>query len=189
MDKRNTGENGGIQYQKSLSSPIDICKYIMNRCVEEPNIPYGEDLSQDEADRLLRLEKTRTTEELYIYPSGGEHLELPVSSIDLTEDFIISVVPGKIDIMSARNQLRCKRGNIILARLDVGGRPHRNPDDTVVESPHIHVFKEGYGVRYAYPVDEKQFPHLDDPYQLLLDFLTYCNVTKRPHITRGADQW
>lgn len=176
-------------HQKSLSSPRDICKNNMYGCVEEPNIPYGEDLSQSEADRLLGLEKIRTTDDTFIYPSGGEHLEIPISSIDFTEDFIISVVPGKIDIMSTRNQLRCKSGNIILARLDTGSRPHKNPDGTIIGCPHIHIFKEGYGVRYAYPVDEKQFPHLDDPFQLLQDFLTFCNITKKPHITKGADQW
>lgn len=75
----------------------------MDGWVEEPNIPYGENLSQSEADRLLHLEKTRTTEETFIYPSGGERLEIPVTSTDRTEDFIISVVPGKIDILSTRN--------------------------------------------------------------------------------------
>ena len=66
----------------------------MNRCVEEPNIPYGEDLSQDEADRLLRLEKTRTTEELYIYPPRIiSHNPTLQNFTDLLTSLNASVVP------------------------------------------------------------------------------------------------
>lgn len=89
---------------------------ILNEFAEEPALPYGDEISQNEADRLLKLEKIRVNSEVHVYPSAGEKLNIPIISIDKHENFIISAVPGKIYIKVTRNQIRTKYNNIIISR-------------------------------------------------------------------------
>jgi len=63
-----------------------------------------------------------------------------------------------------------------LIRIDLEGPPHDNPDGTVVECPHIHIYKEGYDLTWAYPLDEKLQTDPSDLITVLIDFLKYTNV-------------
>ena len=76
------------------------------------------------------------------------------------------------------------RQTVILARLDFGGAPHRNPDGEEVGSFHIHLYREGYGDKWAKPIPEEHFSNPEDHWQLLLDFMRFCNITKTPLIRR-----
>jgi hypothetical protein len=73
----------------------------------------------------------------------------------------------------------------VLVRLDFGGAPHRNPDGEEIGSPHLHLYREGYGDKWAVPVPEDRFENLSDPWQTLEDFMRYCNVVQSPMIRRG----
>ena len=74
---------------------------------------------------------------------------------------------------------------MVLVRIDLGGPPHRNPDGEEVGTPHIHVYREGYGDKWAFPVPGDRFRELADVWTTLEDFLRYCNVTRPPDISRG----
>ena len=74
---------------------------------------------------------------------------------------------------------------VVLVRLDLGGAPHRNPDDVEVPAPHLHVYREGYGDKWAMAVPRDRFRDLADVWTALEDFLRFCNVTQPPHIERG----
>lgn len=74
---------------------------------------------------------------------------------------------------------------MVLARIDIGGAPHRNPDDTELPCPHIHLYREGFGDRWAFPVNPDEFADTTDPWQTLMDFLRFCNVTRPPEFDRG----
>ena len=74
---------------------------------------------------------------------------------------------------------------VVLVRLDFGGPPHRNPDDTEVGVPHLHVYREGFGDKWAMTVPKDKFPDLADLWQTLQDFMGYCNVIERPNINQG----
>jgi hypothetical protein len=71
---------------------------------------------------------------------------------------------------------------IVLLRLDVNGAPHRNPDGVEVPCPHIHVYREDYGDKWAFPIPPGKFENLDDLNMTLDDFLTECNVIEGPII-------
>lgn len=60
--------------------------------------------------------------------------------------------------LAATYQTRA-RESIVLARLDFDAK-HRNPDGTVVGVPHLHLYREGYGDKFAYEVPENM---LKDP--------------------------
>ena len=73
---------------------------------------------------------------------------------------------------------------MVLVRLDLGGPPHRNPDGEEIGTPHIHVYREGYGDKWAFPVLGNRFRALADAWTTLEDFFRYCNVTRPPLVRR-----
>ena len=79
------------------------------------------------------------------------------------------------------------RQTVILARVDFGGAPHRNPDGVEVPCPHLHRYREGYGTKWAEPVPP-EFGSGGDPWNLLNRFLEYCNVTQPPLFDRELFQ-
>ena len=72
-----------------------------------------------------------------------------------------------------------------MARLDFGGAPHRNPDDQEIECPHLHIYREGYGVRWAMPLPVGDFTDASDPWMLLIEFMKFVNITVPPDVRKG----
>lgn len=141
-------------------------------------------LTQAEADALLAMEKHRADDELRDFPSLGGSLTAPLTSTDGRERFLLDVRRGRIDRAKLTYQ---NRGRVvyILARLDVGGPAHRNPDDTELRGPHLHLYREGFADKWAVPVDPNDFPNVADAWALLESFQTFCNITQPPLIQRG----
>jgi hypothetical protein len=141
------------------------------------------DLLQSEADLLIAMEKHRVDDTRHTFPVTG-YLAVPLQSIDKRELFQLDIHRGRIDLKKATMQNR-GRSVVVLVRLDVGGPPHRNPDGQEIPSPHLHLYREGFGDKWAYPVPPSSFPNLGDLYATLQHFLRYCNVTRPPDIDRG----
>ena len=161
----------------------------MDYDVEEPYQPYGEELTENEVKRLIDLGKNRVNDEEHRFPDGGETLEIPLISLDERENFLLSVTVGRIDLSKSNNQLRLKPENIPLVRIDVGNTIHKNPDGTIITGPHIHIYKEGYGLKFAYPLEKYLRTNPEDTYQVLCDFMNYCSIVKKPVIIKGVTQW
>ena len=157
--------------------------------VNEPYLTEDKLLPHTEAERLLQLQKKRVNDDQITYPDAGDSLEVLLISLDETEQFKLTIQPGKIDIYKTSDQLREKTTNIILARLDLGNVAHRNPDDELIIGPHIHFYKEGHADRFARPIDPDVFTDPDDPWKTLQEFMAFCNIIKKPIIVKGADQW
>jgi len=141
-------------------------------------------LTQDEADTLIAVEKQRIDDTEWDYPGPGERANIPLASADGREQFYIDISRGRINLAKGTYQNRARQV-VVLVRLDYGGAPHRNPDDQEVASPHIHLYREGYGDKWAYPIPAERFPNIDQPWETLLDFMRYCNVTQPPNIRKG----
>lgn len=139
-------------------------------------------LTQSEADLLIAMEKRRLTDDAYSYLGGG--LSIPLQSVDRREQFILDIRRGRIDLQKGTYQNRARQV-VVLVRLDFGGAPHRNPDDVEVPCPHLHVYREGYGDKWAIPVPPERFPRTSDPWGTLDDFMAFCNISQPPFITRG----
>lgn len=157
--------------------------------VNEPYLTEDNIIPQTEAERLLAMLKQRVTDDHFNYPDAGGLLEVPIISQDKTEQFKLTIQPGKIDICKTSDQLREKTTNIILARLDLGNVAHKNPDDTLIMGPHIHIYTEGYADKFARPIDPNIFTDPTNPWTTLQEFMTYCNIIKKPNIDRGVEQW
>lgn len=141
-------------------------------------------LTQAEADALIAMEKHRANDERSDFPMGGQSVVLPLQSADRREQFLLDLSRGRIDLLKVKMQNR-GRQVVVLVRLDLGGAPHRNPDDTEIAAPHLHVYREGYGDKWAIAAPPERFRDGSDVWAALQDFLRYCNVTQPPQIERG----
>jgi len=144
----------------------------------------GIDLTQAEADALIALEKHRVDDNKWDYPNPGESVHIPLISVNGREYFHLDINRGNINLYKGTYQNRYRQV-VILVRLDFGGHPHRNPDGNYIESPHIHIYKEGFADKWAFPISKDIFANIDDRWQLLKEFMQYCNITKPPKIERG----
>lgn len=115
---------------------------------------------------------------------GGDSISVPLQSVDGREQFFLDLSRGRIDLRKVKMQNR-GRQVVVLVRLDLGGPPHRNPDGEEIGTPHIHVYREGYGDKSAFPVPGNRFRALADVWKTLEDFFGYCNVTRSPIIRMG----
>ena len=141
-------------------------------------------LTQAEAEVLIAMEKHRDDEERHDFPMGGDSLTLPLVSADKREAFMLDIGRGRIDLLRGKYQNRARQV-VVLLRLDFGGPPHRNPDGEEIPCPHLHVYREGYGDKWAAPAPADSFGRVTDLWATLEDFMRYCNITQPPHIDRG----
>ena len=141
-------------------------------------------LTQPEADALIALAKHRVDATAWDYPDLGGGVSVPLVSADGREQFLLDIRRGRIDLAKGTYQNRGRQA-IVLVRLDFGGAPHQNPDGKDVESPHLHLYREGYGDKWAVPVPSESFGNMTDPWQALQDFMRYCNVVNPPVIRIG----
>jgi hypothetical protein len=142
------------------------------------------DLTQAEADALIAMPKVKVNDDTCDYPGGGGSLIVPLASQDKREQFLLDISRARIDLQKGKYQNRARQ-IVVLVRLDFGGPPHRNPDDQEVSCPHLHLYREGFGDKWAVAVPADKFPNLGDLWQTLQDFMKYCNVVDPPAINRG----
>ena len=74
---------------------------------------------------------------------------------------------------------------VVLLRLDIDGAPHRNPDGTEVGCPHLHIYRQGYADKWAFPAPPELLSDTGSPYEVLVLFMKRCNITLPPNIQRG----
>jgi hypothetical protein len=142
-------------------------------------------LSQQRADELIAMPK-RCADLLPIkFPLPGETLRFDVESEGASESFILDVNrKGRIRLTKCTYQERYAVIEILL-RLDVDGPPHENPDGVEVASPHLHVYREGYGDKWAQPAPP-EFSDTGDLARTLQDFMRYCKIQEIPEIQYGV---
>ncbi|MDI6776966.1 MAG: hypothetical protein QMD03_06970 [Syntrophales bacterium] len=141
-------------------------------------------LTQVEADILITMQKIRINNDTWNYPTLGGSIAIPLLSINRRENFLLDIWRGRVDLLKGNYQNRARQV-VILVRLDFGGSPHRNPDGEEIPSPHLHLYREGFGDKWAMPVPCELFPHINDLWKMLEDFMRYCNIIQPPIIQRG----
>lgn len=118
-----------------------------------------------------------------IFPPAGEEIKLDVNSVTTKDKFIIDINrKGQIKINRCTYQTRYQK-SIVLLRLDVNGPPHTNPDGEVIPCPHLHIYREGYETRWAFPLHDKiDVKNPDDLIEILICFLEYNKINNIPHV-------
>lgn len=138
------------------------------------------ELTQNEIEYLLNLEKNYVGTQKFKYPTLGGKLNIQLSSADKNEEFILDVTRSHISLTKNSFQNRA-RGSVILLRLDLDSAPHRNPDGEIVTGNHLHIYKEGYGDKFAYPLPDN-FVKCNDVKDFLQQFMDYCHIINKPII-------
>ncbi len=131
------------------------------------------DLEQGIADYLIKLPKHYEGKDRKSFPSIGGKVEFDLFSDDRKEKFILTINQKNV-VLYYTFQTRA-RNCYVLARLDYGA-PHLNPDGTRIGSPHLHIYREGYGDKFAVQLPKELFTKEEDPIQTFEDFLNYCKV-------------
>jgi hypothetical protein len=139
-------------------------------------------LTQHEADTLLKLEKHYRDDKQFAFPTYGGQLQIPLCSDDTREEFILSVRRSKIELKKNTLQTRARK-TVILARIDIAGPLHRNPDGEEVLCPHLHLYREGYNDKWAEPLPAS-FKNPNDTWETLDAFMDFCVVVTKPVIER-----
>lgn len=139
----------------------------------------ADQLPQSLADRLFAEPEVRASQRTYQFTNATDKLSVGLVSIVSGEVSRLDITPGRRRRDKISYQLRV-RGNVILARLDIGGPSHRNPDRTTVPCPQLHVYREPDNDRWAIPAPLDEFPNMHDFRLTLYDFMQYCNVIEPP---------
>jgi hypothetical protein len=138
-------------------------------------------MSQAEADALIAMHKHRVDDTEWIFPQPGGRIIVPLVSEDKRESFTLDVSRVRIVLSKATYQNRARQV-ILLMRLDLGGAPHRNPDGEKRVCPHLHVYREGFGDKWAMPVPVQTYPKPHDLLATLGAFMHHCNIVEPPPI-------
>lgn len=140
-------------------------------------------LTQAEADALLGLPKRRVDDREWDYRGPGDKLMIPLESADGVESFLLDIDRQSIVLTKGKYQMRGRRVHV-LARLDFGGSDHQNPDGAIIPCPHLHLYREDFGDRWAMPIPA-DFSDITDLKLTLVEFMAYCNVVTPPKLRYG----
>lgn len=133
---------------------------------------------------LIAMEKHRQNDQPCDFPMMGGSISIPLASVDKREAFMLDITRGNIDLMKVTYQNRARKV-VPLVRIDMVGPMHTNPDGMDVLCPHIHVYRDGYGMKWAKPLPTDLFTKPSDLWQTLVEFFAYCSITKPPIINKG----
>ena len=131
-------------------------------------------LTQQEAEKLIAMKKlflgngTITLNESF-------NQTIPLISENKQEHFLLDLRQGRIDLKKLICQNRYDEV-IQLVRFESKG-VHENPDGEIIRGAHIHIYKEGYGDKFAFPV--KDFEDVEDVLKALTKFCEFCNIENK----------
>ena len=136
-------------------------------------------LSQDEADRLIRMLKTTLTTEIN-FPTMNTATEFDVQG-DTTHDlFTIKIFRSKIKHNKYAFGARIKKDSILLLELHINpGNPHSNPDGEKIIGSHWHIYREGYGRKFAFPASDL---YDDNFVENTMFFFERFNLIEKPNV-------
>jgi hypothetical protein len=118
------------------------------------------------------------------FPGGGQRIALELTSVDRRENFMLDVTRAQIKLTKATYQNRARQA-IILLRLDPDGAPHRNPDGEEIACPHLHMYTEGFGDKWAIPAPSDRHNNALDLFSTCEAFLQHCNITGPSTMQKG----
>jgi hypothetical protein len=142
------------------------------------------DITQAEADALIALEKRFVDASDWTFPRPGERSAFPLTSLDKRENFVLDITRAQIKLTKATYQNRARQA-IVLMRIDLDGAPHRNPDGTEIPCPHLHVYREGYGDKWATALPPDRYTNALDLFLTCDVFMQHCNITGPSKMQKG----
>lgn len=130
------------------------------------------------------MEKHRANDAEWNFPGPGERVAIPLLSFDKRESFVLDVSRASVKLTKATFQNRVRQA-VVLIRLDINGAPHRNPNGEEIPCPHLHIYSEGHGDKWAIAAPPELLGETGSLYSILVSFMQRCNVTQPPIIQGG----
>ena len=103
-----------------------------------------------------------------------------INSTASKEVFLLDFYRGSFEISKYTVNKRYRQ-TVILLRYDNGGR-HTNPDGVLFEGAHVHLYREGFNDKFAFPVSEIGVDKSDSMDSVFAKIMHFCNVKKFPII-------
>src|SRR3954464_15986370 len=138
-------------------------------------------LTQAEADQLMQMTKRFVRPPASIVIPAGCDETYELATLDKRELFLLDIWRGTLRLTKLKFQNRV-RTVVVLARLDIDGAPHTNPDGQRLSGTHLHLFREGYDDRWAHPVDPNVFTLLSDPGTTSHEFCAFSRIEFPPPV-------
>ena len=117
-------------------------------------------LTDEEATRLLEMIK-KSLEKAITFPNKNEKVEFNAQGDSPRDMFSISIFRGKINATKYSYGARISKNGIVLLALDINKTgKHRNPDGTIIEGSHWHIYTSEHGRSFAIPaadIDDANF--------------------------------
>ena len=135
-------------------------------------------LTQEEFDYIIGLDKYFTEEDgIKLAGNWSRDIHAP----ETKDTFILDYYRGKIELKKFTYKKRYKK-TIVLLRFDASGR-HTNPDGERFEGAHVHLYKEGYDDKFAYPISKIGIDSNNlKSDEVLKRLLAYCHIGNCPEI-------
>ena len=135
-------------------------------------------LTQTEADTLIAMRKVFFNPDTLSLPPGTDQTHELIGD-DRRERFFLDLWRGTIRLSKVKYQTRGRKA-FVLVRLDIDGSPHTNPDEQKIGGTHLHVYREGYEDRWAFPLNPSEFRDSTNMMQVFVDFCRYCHIQDIP---------
>ena len=135
-------------------------------------------LSQEEANSLIEyLKEIKDLSGTFPFPRPGEHKKIDLISSDGKYSFIVDVNrKGYINFLKKCTYQGRYQKDVTLLRLDIDGPENTNPDGCILPRTQLHIYREGFGDRFAIAVPP-EIKNTDDLIETLIEFLEYFSVS------------
>lgn len=139
-------------------------------------------ITQNEFDFLVALEKVfdDLADPIVLAPAPLEWTR-PLTAPETKDKFLLDFRRSGFELAKYTYNKRYRQ-TIILVRYCNAGR-HTNPDGEKFIGPHVHLFREGFEDKFAFPISAIGIDDGDRINIVLEKLLTFCNVTARPMVT------
>ncbi len=135
-------------------------------------------LTQEEFNYIITLKKEFKENDQITLQSKWSR---DIVAIETRDMFILDYYIGTIALTKFTYNKRYRK-TIAILRFDSSGR-HTNPDGQVFDGPHVHIYRENYGAKWAFPVSKIGINNgMIEKASVLERFLQYCNVVNYPKI-------
>lgn len=86
-------------------------------------------------------------------PINNDMASFRARGINTQSDYLIDINRKRCIITRITFQNRVET-SVVLLRLDIDTKPHRNPDGEIVGGTHLHIYQENYETAWAYELED-----------------------------------
>lgn len=136
-------------------------------------------LKQEEIEHILS-ELKKSLVDVISFPEIGKSEDFLVKAISNDDEFTIHIYRGKVNRIKYNIGAIIENYGIPIMELHIGaGNRHTNPDGTIINGNHWHLYSEAYGREWAFPADDIESDKFVDNTVLFLDKF---NVLEKPTV-------